>query len=193
VNFYKHINAILDQPFPLANAENRNELMPRRLELTEEAKNRWEEFHNEVDRALRLDGVYYPIRRTANKAAEQVLRIVGVFTVTEDFHAVRISLDAIERAILLMQFYLEEALRITDASFSDDGLDLAQGVLRWMKKRALRDSKNKIFSLVEIYQGGPRGVRNKKAAEKVMHILEEHQQVERLSQEDLKWRLRDEC
>jgi hypothetical protein len=46
---------------------------------------------------------------------------------------------------------------------------------------------------VEIYQGGPRGVRNKKAAEKVMHILEEHQQVERLSQEDLKWRLRDEC
>ena len=93
-----------------------------------------------------------------------------------------------------MRFYLDEALRITDVSFSDPDLDLAQAVLNWMKKNASQQGKEKVFSLSEIYQrGGPRGVRNKKAAERVMFILEEHQEVQRVSQGNPVWRLRSEC
>ena len=194
VEFYQRVSTILDQPFPIANSGPENELAPRSLMLTASAKKRWEEFHNEVDKALRLDGAYHVVRRSANKAAEQVLRMAGLLTLVENFDAPHISLDAVEKAIDLMRFYLDEALRITDVSFSDPDLDLAQAVLNWMKKNASQQGKEKVFSLSEIYQrGGPRGVRNKKAAERVMFILEEHQEVQRVSQGNPVWRLRSEC
>jgi hypothetical protein len=192
LEYWRRISAILDKPFPLSDAGLDNELAPRPLSLAPKAKERWMEFHDEVDRSLKPDGIYRSVRRMANKAAEQVLRIAGVLTLIEDFEAASISLDAIERAIQLMRYYLDEALRISDVSFSDPELDLAQAVLDWMKKKALEVEHGKIFSLQEIYQrAGPRGVRTQKVAKRIISILEEHKEVERSSSEKLEWKLSD--
>ncbi len=189
--FYAHATALLQQPLPLADKTVRNELSPRRIGLSATAKEAWVRFHDEIDCALGSNGPYYGIRRSANKAAEQALRIGGVLTIVENFEAADISIDAMERAIELVRFYLGEALRIADISCVDTDLDLAQAVHDWMMKRASAENgAQKTFSLQEIYQrAGPRGVRNKQMAQKVMGILEEHKMVERAGHEKLEWRL----
>lgn len=189
--FYAHTSRLLEQPHPLANLDVENELLPRLLELSPAAKKIWVLFHDEIDRALKPDGSLRGVRRTANKAAEQALRIAGVLTLIENLEAISISLDAIERAIELTRFYLDEAIRIADMSCLDADLELAQAVLEWMKKKAaIEDGSHRTFSLQEIYQkAGPRGVRNKQMAQKIMGILEEHRVVERVDREKLEWRL----
>ena len=187
--FYEHVSSFLDKPFPLA-LDSENELLPKQLFLSTQAKARWVLFHDEIDRALKPDGAFRSVRRTANKSAEQALRIAGVMTLIEDFDASCISLDAMERAIELTRFYLDEALRIADMSCLDADLELAQAVFEWMKKKTAVEGSQKTFSLQEIYQkAGPRGVRNKQMAQKVLGILEEHKVVERVNQEKLEWRL----
>lgn len=189
LEYSRRISAILDERFPLSDAGLDNELAPRPLSLTSEAKETWIRFHDEVDRSLKPDGKYHSIRRMANKAAEQVLRISGVLTLIEDFNVTSITLDRVERAIQLMQYYLDEALRISEASFSDPKLDLAQTVLNWMKRKALEGGNEKIFSLQEIYQNGPTNVRTRETAQNILGILEEHKEVERVSTEKLEWKL----
>lgn len=183
LEFWKRSTEILDRPFPLADPEIKNELSPRLLAPCNEAKEAWVNFHNEIDLSLRADGLYYAIRRTANKAAEQALRIAGVLALIEDLNANSISLDVMSRAIILMRFYLDEALRLVEVVGSNSELALAQAVLDWMKKRT-----GKVFSLREIYQrGGPRGVRNRDAAKKILQILEDHSQVRRPIAEKDEW------
>ena len=92
----------------------------------------------------------------------------------------------------MIRFYLDEALRIADASFSEPELELAQAVLDWMKKKAALAGGQKLFSLQEIYQkAGPRGVRNQKAAKRILGILEEHETVERSDPNKLEWKVSD--
>lgn len=194
LSFWNRTGEILDQPFPLFNSDIPNELAPRPLSLSSPAKERWIKFHDEVDRSLKPDGMFRLIRRTANKAAEQALRIAGVLALIENFGAGSISMDVIERAIELVRFYLDEALRITDTSFSEPELELAQAVLDWMKKKTASEGVGKIFSLQEIYQtAGPRGVRNQKAAKRVMSILENHEAIERPNSDKWEWKLSDEA
>jgi hypothetical protein len=187
--FYTHASGVLDQPRPLTNTDIENELAPRALELNPDAKKAWVLFHDEIDKALKPDGLFRGVRRTANKAAEQALRIAGVLTLIENFDAGGISLDAMERAITLIRFYLDEAMRIADLSCVNPDLELAQAVLEWMKRKAAETRKS-TFSLQEIYQkAGPRGVRNKQTAQKIMGILEDHKGVERVDRDKLEWRV----
>jgi hypothetical protein len=189
-DFYSRVSELLEQPHPLANPDVENELSPRPLTLSPKAKDRWVQFHNEIDIALKPDGVLRSVRRTANKSAEQALRIAGVLTIIENFEASSISLDAIDRAIELTRFYFDEALRIADMSCLDADLELAQAVLEWIRRKSVGETAQKTFSLQEIYQkAGPRGVRNKQMAQKVMGILEEHKAVERIHRDKLEWRL----
>jgi hypothetical protein len=191
LKFYGHTSELLKKPRPLKNPDIQNELFPRLLELSADAKAKWVLFHDEIDGSLKPDGALRDVRRTANKAAEQALRIAGVLMLIEDFDAESISLDAIERAIVLTRFYLDEALRIGEMNNLDPDLGVAQAVLDWMRRRAAKEGNvMKTFSLQDIYQrAGPRDVRNKKMALKVMGILEEHKTVGRSSQEKLEWRL----
>ena len=97
--FWNRTASMLDQPFPLATIDVLNELAPRPLPLSPSAKERWVRFHDEVDQALKPDGMYRLIRRTANKSAEQTLRIAGVLALIENFDAGSISVDVSKRLI----------------------------------------------------------------------------------------------
>jgi len=188
--FYARSGALLQRPYLLTDSKVKNELSPRSLTLNPEAKESWIRFHDDIDHALNRNGMYYSIRRTANKAAEQVLRMSGVLTIIENFDATEISREVVDRAIVLIQFYLNEALRIADISCVDANLELAQTVYDWMRRKAGVSSAQKTFTLQEIYQrAGPRGVRNKEMALKVMGILEDHKMVERIGKEKSEWKL----
>ena len=180
--YRSRMSEILDTPFHLASGKA-NELEPRGLYLSPDAKRRWITFHDEVDSKLKPDGALYPIRRMANKAAEQVLRIAGVLTLFEmGLYASDISFEMIERGIALVRFYFDEALRIDEVALVDRELETAQKVLDWMRSKA-QGNTDRIFTLQEIYQrGGPRDVRNKSRAQVIMNILKEHGCVEQPNQ-----------
>ena len=167
------------------NPEVTNELEPRELPLTPDAKSEWIIFHDKLDKAVAESGKYYLIRRTANKGAEQVLRLAGILTVFDDCDALEISLNTLRRSIVLIEYYLDEAVRIEEMGFIDEELKIAEHALAWMRKRTAQEP-DKHFSLQEVYQGAPSKVRSKKSAEKVLAILEEHNLIEKIN---TKWRV----
>lgn len=184
--YLSRMNDILDEPFLLKDQNIKNILNPRDLPLSAEAKKIWIQFHDEIDRDLKIDGLLYPVRRSANKGAEQALRIAGVLTLVDDVYAWDISEETMIRAIGLVRYYLAEALRIEEMGYCNPLLILAQATLKWLEKKKEAGTLD-LFSLQDIYQkAGPRGVRNKEAAQNVLDILENHNQIEKIGN---KWRL----
>ena len=101
--------------------EQVNELTPRPLTISAEAKRVWIEFHNATERAISSDGPLHRIRDSAAKAAEQAARIAGVLTVISDPHASEINIDAMTGGTELVTWYLGEAGRLSEAALLDPG------------------------------------------------------------------------
>ena len=150
----------------------RNELEPRDLPLSQEAKAIWVAFHDAVEKQL-VDGAELAqIRGLANKAPEHAARIAGVLSLIENAATGSISARWMEAGIQLVTHYLNEAIRLYEAGAADPDLKEAEKLLGWLQNRA-----GKLVTLVEVYQLGPSSVRNAKRARELMKILEEHGQV----------------
>ncbi len=160
---------ILELPLPLAEG-CLNELEPRVLHLSAEAKNAFEAFYNHVERQSGAEKELSLIPDFAAKAAEQAARIAGVLTVVEDQQASEIRTDTMARAIALTDWYVDEALRLRGVARVDPALRAADGLLQWMR----RQGKPKFSFRDDIMQCGPRATRTKKAAEAALRILEDH-------------------
>ena len=176
MNYCSRMNQILDHPFPMDDSKLKNTLTPQILSIADEAKSQWIAFHNSIDKELTPTGKYYAARRSANKAAEQVLRIAGVLTLFEDIETTSITHENIERGIALVTYYLDEALRFSDVVVSDPKLTLAQQVLEWMH-RENKTKDIKVFPLSLIYQRGPKKIRDATKAREIMKILMEHEAI----------------
>lgn len=180
--FYGLINKLLDRPYPkTANGLSDNgsfglgdSLEPKLVGLDEEAKRRWIELHDITDRKMNEDGEFYPIKSFASKASEQALRIAAIFAFAERSLEpeieLRISLQQMERAIILVAYYLDETLRILGKNGGDSNINLAALALEWIK----RNRRDQIFPIADIYQRGPLQIRNAKKARNIMQILLEH-------------------
>ena len=160
---------ILELPLPLAEG-CLNELEPRVLHLSAEAKNAFEAFYNHVERQSGAEKELSLIPDFAAKAAEQAARIAGVLTVVEDQQASEIRTDTMARAIALTDWYVDEALRLRGVARVDPALRAADGLLQWMR----RQGKPKFSFRDDIMQCGPRATRTKKAAEAALRVLEDH-------------------
>ncbi len=170
--YWKTLNHIYDRPFPLeAPPAPQNQLKPRPLGLNQEATQRWIEFHNAIDLELAAGKRFHVIRRFANKAAEHVLRLSGVLTLIEDFEAKEINLEHIERAIQLVNYYLNERMRIQGFISINENLIRAASLLNWLWEQGRMQ-----IGLCIIYQFGPSslGIRNAEMARKTMMVLQEH-------------------
>ncbi len=162
------MNKIVLTPLPLAEGKQ-NELCPRKIPLSSGAKSAFIEFHDEVECELGDSGRFSTIRGFANKAPEHALRLAGILSLFNDINVVEISTYNMESGIILAKYYLNEALRLFNASMSDPELTQAEMVLSW-----LHSQNKKEVSLIEIYQYGPNSIRDPKAARKTMFILQEH-------------------
>jgi len=169
--YYAAMRSILEIPLP----EKADLEEERFLSMEPSAKQKWVSAYNAIEQKIAKGGEYENIRATASKAAENIARIAGVLTLFEDPKAMYIPLDQMNQAILLGNYYLNEALRLQGQGKVNEPLRKAQGLLDWLRTRDVD-----LISLQQVYQNGPRafGIRDAKSAQALMKILEEHRWVE---------------
>ncbi|PIR20469.1 MAG: hypothetical protein COV45_06045 [Deltaproteobacteria bacterium CG11_big_fil_rev_8_21_14_0_20_47_16] len=166
--YWARMHEIFETPLPLAEGKQ-NELDPRSLQLSAEAKHLWIEFHNQIEVKLANDGPFAPIKGLANKAPEHAARLASILALTDDLKCAYIGLTYMKSGVSLMEYYLSEALRLFNAGAIDPDLALADRLLQWLRKR-----NDRVISLVEIYQCGPNAIHDAKTARKLIGILVEH-------------------
>jgi len=145
-----------------------NELEPRQLVLTPEAKRLWIDVHNAVESDQKEAGVFASVRAWASKSPSQVLRIAGVLTLVEDPNAGTIQVETIEQATALANYYLREAARIVGTSAVPADVRNAEAIRNWCQESGIRF----LHSALALQNGPPR-VRHGKAFYAAMSILED--------------------
>jgi len=172
VRLKKNLQASLPLKINSETGETTNELIPRPLPITQDAKVVWVKFHDWVQEHLKPDGVFRPISGIAAKAAEHALRIAGTLALIDDLNTLSISLNNVKNGIILARFYLTESLRIFHTAKTNPDLLVAEKVLEWLRTR--NGAERNLIALPDVYQLGPNPVRDKATAIKIMQILQDH-------------------
>lgn len=160
---------ILERPLPLAKGTH-NELEPRSLALSPEARRAWIAFHDDVEPRLAAGGEFEPVRGLANKLPEHAARIAAVLTLVEDVESGEVGLAKMEDGIALARHYAAEAIRLFGASRVSGDLREAQQLLTWLQT----NWQEPRVSLPDIYQRGPSSIRDKARAHRAVTILADH-------------------
>lgn len=174
--YFARLLTILEMPLPLTPGKP-NELAPRKLPLSEDAKRAWLGFSDHVETLIGPNGDLSSIAGLANKLAEHAARIAAVLTLVRDIDAGEITAEELSAGILLAQHYAQEALRLFGISSISEDLRLAQTALNWMRSPSWGKP---LISLPDLYQRGPGAIRDKKVAGNIVSILEDHGYLERL-------------
>lgn len=175
---------LLEHP---AESENEagNELTPRPIDLTQEAKSAWVQFHDRVEMAMGPDGPFENLRDVAGKAAENAARIAGILTIVDDPCAPSIAGGTMASACELMTWYLNEALRLSGLHRHPPALRNAVSLLAWLQAKGKEE-----ISVREIMQFGPSAIRRKAEAEAALSRLEEHGWLAKLGEgRGARWRI----
>jgi hypothetical protein len=99
-------------------------------------------------------------------------RIAAVLTLTANPNAVEIPLSDMAAAAQLMDFYLQEALRLNSVAETDLTLTRAKALLDW-----LRDNNHKRVSMAQLTRHAPRATKakgNVKAMRRLVATLADH-------------------
>jgi hypothetical protein len=103
----------------------------------------------------------------------------------------------IEAAIALAEYYLSEGLRLIEVSAIDketkDTLEIWGFLKRAFAEHEDEKKRRSIFYLKEIYDKGPRSIRDASVARKAIGVLVEHGFVRKLPKTRIDGRVRSEC
>lgn len=160
------MKTLLETPPALAQGRQ-NELDPRALSLSREAKRLWVDFHDHVEGQLGEGAALEGVRGFGNKAAEHAARLAGVLTLVENVEAKEIDKEHMKAGIDLVDFYLSETVRLCAAGGVDPDILLAEKLLAWATGQPM-------IALVDVYQSGPYALRDMKMARRIATLLEEH-------------------
>lgn len=160
------MKTLLETPPALAQGRH-NELDPREMSLTRDAKRLWIAFHDHVEEQLAEGAALEGVRGFGNKAAEHAARLAGVLTLVEKVTATVIDKVHMEAGIALVEFYLTEAVRLFAAGGVDPDVLLAEKLLAWAQS-------SPCIYLRQVYQYGPNAIRDAKVAKRLVGILEDH-------------------
>jgi hypothetical protein len=158
-----------ERPLPLAEG-TQNELAPRTLLLSPEARRLCVAFHDHVEKQLGAGGELEPVRGLANKLPEHATRIAAVLTLVNDNEAGEAGSAEIEAGIALAQHYAVEAMRLHGASGVCEDLREAQRLLAWLQT----SWHETLISLPDIYQYGPNSIRDASRARCAVTKLVDH-------------------
>lgn len=167
--YNERLTDILLAPFPLAEG-TLNELQPRRLMMSPGAQHVWERFVDHVEQDVGINGRLESIKGLANKLPEHAARIAAVLILVENLYAVEIDQDTMSDAIVIVQHYAAEALRIFGGARVNPDLLLAQRLLDYLRKSWSDDR----VSLPDIYQRTLNAIRDKTTASRIVKILVDH-------------------
>jgi len=154
-----------------------HELQPQTLRIVDTAHNLWVDQYNQIEREI--PGQLREVRRLASKAAEHLARIAAVLTLMNDPAATVVTEDAMRRAAILMEFYLGEALRLSNVQPRHEQAELATVLWTWLLQRGKR-----YITLPEMAQLGPGKLRKAQTLRVLMNVLGEHYLVRPCSRTD---------
>lgn len=160
---------LLEKPWPVRE-NTRQELEPKTLVFSSEAKARWIEFYNDIEATLGPDGKLRAIKGLGNKIPEHASRIAGVLMLVRDPDATEIRLEELESGIELARHYVKEALRLRNARPVNPDVMDADKLLHWLHHSW---DENHV-SIREITTRGPTVIRDKVLAERAVKRLEDH-------------------
>ena len=146
-------------------------LNPRKLSLTPEAARLYEAFGNQCFKSA--NGRLASVRATAMKAEDNLLRLAATLTLWNSHSAETIDSESVEAATHLMDYHLNESLRIADFSseLSDDSdLSMAAELLAWAKAKGAY-----LLHSVVLTQHAPKlSMRRARTIQRLMNVLIEH-------------------
>ena len=134
------------------------------------ARKLWIEMHDQIEASI--PGDLKPIKALASKAAEHLGRIAGVLTLISDPQASGVTEDAMQRAALLVEFYLAEALRLSGVQPQHEKADQAAVLWTWLMLRG-----KKHITLPELTQTAPNKMRKAETLRSLMGVLADHYMV----------------
>lgn len=129
-SFNARLRDIVETPMPM-DPETR-ELQPRRLPLSQEARQALIAYSDRVERSQAAGGDCEAIKGTASKSAEQAARIAGVLTMWADLDALEVTGKTMESAVRLATFYLTEAQRLASVAVVSASVAKAEKLRRWL-------------------------------------------------------------
>lgn len=133
------------------------ELDPVELPLSPEATALSVKAGNEFERLMGRGGDLAELKDRTAKALENACRIAGILAVVEGGLSTRqIETNHLNRALILIQWYLAEALRIRGAAVVPQAVLDAEMLSAWLQERAIR-----VFRTSPVLTGGPNPLRNK--------------------------------
>lgn len=168
------LGALHRQPLPLVEGE-RQELQPRVLPLSAEAKAAWVRLHDAIEAEIRPDGQFAAVPAWANKMPEQALRIAGVLTLLESDTAQEVDAATIGRASELALWHLNEAVRLASTAEVSREVRDAEALLAWCQEtgRTLLHSRDAL-------RLGPSRIREQAAFVRAVAELEQTGWAERI-------------
>ena len=182
IEYNTFIKSFLTTP-PSLREGAQNELKPRTLTLSPDAKSLWVRFHNSVDEESATGGKLYEIQGIASKMPENAICLAGILTLSFHPTSGQIDRQSMEGAIRICDFYLGEALRIYEAGITDPDILQAEKLLAWLhgadennmqKPPSERRPPYEFVYSGLIQQYGPGGIRTAKQVESIMGILVDH-------------------
>jgi hypothetical protein len=147
-----------------------NELEPRNLSLSVNARAMWIKFVDYAECQMASGGEMEAIRGLANKLPEHATRLAGVLALVENINATEVKAEHLAAGIELAQHYASEALRLFTGGIIDPDILLAQITLDWLQTKWTEPC----VSLRALYQFGPNRIRTAKVARQIAGILEKH-------------------
>ncbi|MEO6421999.1 MAG: YfjI family protein [Candidatus Nitrotoga sp.] len=133
------------------------ELVPIELPLSEAAKHMAVAAGNQFESLMAKGADLSELRDRTSKALENACRIAGVLTVIDNGLASRqIETDHLARALVLVQWYLNEALRIRGAAAIPQSVTDAEMLSAWLKEKGTSNFRTK-----KVLNSGPSQLRNK--------------------------------
>lgn len=170
--FCARLRQILNTPEKMKEGQD-NELDPRPLRLSTEARKLWIEYDAHLETQRGPNGYFSRIAGLANKLPEHAARLAGILALYEDLLCTEISSDHMQAGIKLAEYYSQEALRLKDMQAVDRDLMLAQRIMDWIVDKGMNE-----IPLHDIYQKAPiTEVRNARRAREIMTILVDHGHV----------------
>ena len=142
---------------PRTSEKNPQELDPLELPLSAEAGQLALQAGNQFETLMAAGNDLSELRDRTAKAVENACRIAGVLAAIEGgMGTSEITADHLARALVLIQWYLAEALRIRGAAAVPQSVQDAEALSNWLHARGMRK-----FRTRDVLNAGPAQLRNK--------------------------------
>ena len=167
--FNNRILDILKEEIPHNELEEMN---PKMLQFSPEAKKAWIEFHDSIEKELGTSGEYSDIKDVASKIADNAARIAGLFHVFEYGFERSIGIKTFVDASGIALWHLHEAKRFfCNLPLSEEENNIIK-LNDWLISRCQKAGTGMIESR-EIQQCGPNSIRKKNVLDMALKRLKE--------------------